>query len=370
MASCSISAAWQSRYDSSLRCSTTSGGDVTALTLTVPARPPARVPGPVRKGCFRMSKRLVVAVLAVLATVGTATPMAPAAADTQPTTEGRYAIGVRTETFVDTSRPTSPNNDYPGAPTRTLVTTVWYPAQGTPGSPEQPNAPAVDHMRFPLLVFSHGFTASGPAYAFMLRRIASAGFVVAAPTFPLSNGAAPGGPFLRDYVNQPADVSFVIDQMLRLEADDHSPYADLIRRHRIATAGHSLGGITTLGLLNDCCIDPRIDAYIPMSGIELPFPGGAFTFQRKAPVLLVHGDQDGTVPFAGSFRVFADARRPKYLLELLNGSHVPFGGGQGDAIVDSVLHFLDRYLNHRDGSIHALLDDGNVPGVSKLFQGR
>ena len=318
-----------------------------------------------------MRTRVGVAVVAVLAAIGAGVPAAPAgAADSRRlATEGSYAVGVRTETFVDRSRPTSANGTYPGAPTRTLVTTIWYPAEGSPRPDEQPNAPAYDDRRFPLLVFSHGFTASGPAYGLLLRRIASAGFVVAAPTFPLSNGQAPGGPFLRDYVNQPADVSFVIDQLLRLDDDDDSPYADLLRRHRIATAGHSLGGITTLGLLNDCCIDRRIDAFIPMSGIELPFPGGDFTYERKAPLLLVHGDQDGTVPFAGSLLAFADARRPKYLLQLINGSHVPFGPAQGEIIVTSVVHFLDRYLNHRR-SLHALLEDGNVPGVAALFQDR
>jgi predicted dienelactone hydrolase len=317
-----------------------------------------------------MVKRVLVAVVAVLAAVGTGVPTAPAGASSKPlATEDTYGVGVRTETFVDRSRPTNANGSYPGAPTRTLPTTIWYPAEGTPGPTEQPDAPAYDDRRFPLLVFSHGFTASGPAYGLLLRRIASAGFVVAAPTFPLSNGQAPGGPLLRDYVNQPADVSFVIDQMLRLDNDDDSPYADLLRRKRIAAAGHSLGGITTLGLLNDCCIDRRIDAYIPMSGVELPFPGGTYERERKAPVLLVHGDQDGTVPFGGSLNVFAEARRPKYLLQLINGSHVPFAPVQAEIIVTSAVHFLDRYLNGRS-SLHALLEDGNVPGVAALFQDR
>jgi dipeptidyl aminopeptidase/acylaminoacyl peptidase len=309
-----------------------------------------------------MRKRLSVVVLAVLATVATGVPTTPAGA--APADEGRYAVGVRTETFVDASRPTSANGTYPGAPDRTLVTTVWYPAKGTPGPSEQRDAPAADGRRYPLLVFSHGFTANGPAYGLLLRRIASAGFVVAAPTFPLSSGAAPGGPRLVDYVNQPADVSFVIDEMLRLDRQRSSPYAGLVRRQRIAAAGHSLGGVTTIGLLNDCCIDRRIDAFIPMSGIQIGFPDGDFSYDRKAPLLLVHGEDDETVPYAGSLDVFAEARRPKYLLTLIDGSHVPFATAQAEAIVTSMVHFLDRYLNGREGSIRLLLEDGDVPGVA------
>ena len=75
------------------------------------------------------------------------------------------------------------------------------------------------------------------------------------------------------------------------------------------------------------------------------------------------------MPFAGSFDVFAEARRPKYLLQLVNGSHVPFGPPYGDIVVTSVVHFLDKYLNHRS-SIRALLEDGNVPGVANLFAAR
>jgi dienelactone hydrolase len=320
-----------------------------------------------------MRRLVVTAVLAALVAVGTGVPAAPSGAAAPAgslSSEGSYALGVRTETFVDTTRPTNANGTYPGAPTRTLVTTIWYPTAGPPGGPEQPDAPAYEGRRFPLLVFSHGFTASGPIYGFLLRRIASAGFVVAAPTFPLSNGQAPGGPRIADVLSQPADVSFVIDELLRLDADPTSPYAGLLRRHRIATGGHSLGGVTTLGLLNDCCIDRRIDAYIPMSGIAVPFPNGAYSYDRRAPLLLVHGEDDATVPYAGSLHVFDEARRPTFLLALIDGSHVPFGGGQGDAIVTSVIHFLDRYLNHRRGSIDALVEDGNVPGVSALVPGQ
>jgi hypothetical protein len=48
---------------------------------------------------------------------------------------------------------------------------------------------------------------------------------------------------------------------------------------------------------------------------------------------------------------------------------VPFAPVQAEIIVTSAVHFLDRYLNGRS-SLHALLEDGNVPGVAALFQDR
>jgi fermentation-respiration switch protein FrsA (DUF1100 family) len=324
-----------------------------------------------------MNKRVAMVAVAVLAVVGAGVPASPAGSSggaapdrRQPSVEGRYAVGVRTETFVDRSRPTDANGSYAGAPERTLVTTVWYPTPGEPGGPEVLDGPAIGGRRFPLLVWAHGFTASGPAYGLLLRRLASAGYVVAAPTFPLSSGGAPGGPRLVDYVHQPSDVSFVIDEMLRLDADPASHWGSVLWRRRVAAGGHSLGAITTLGLLNSCCGDPRIDAYLPASGIELPFPNGAYPADRRAPILLVHGDADETVPFGGSLRAFATAAGPKYLLNLLGGSHVPFDGPRAAPIVATMLHFLDRYLKEVPGSIRGMVRDGNVPGVARLDRGQ
>jgi hypothetical protein len=46
-----------------------------------------------------------------------------------------YAVGMRSYTFVDRSRPTSANGSFPGAPTRTLPTLLLYPAVGDPNGP-------------------------------------------------------------------------------------------------------------------------------------------------------------------------------------------------------------------------------------------
>src|SRR5204863_2931932 len=49
---------------------------------------------------------------------------------------GKYAVGLRTETFVDSTRPTENV-----AATRTLKTAIYYPAQGAPTDNPTPTAP-------------------------------------------------------------------------------------------------------------------------------------------------------------------------------------------------------------------------------------
>ena len=71
--------------------------------------------------------------------------------------------------------------------------------------------------RYPLIVFGHGFASTPGSYSSLLRAWASAGYVVAAPVFPLGNAHAPGGPSEADLVNQPRDMSFFISRLLRLD---------------------------------------------------------------------------------------------------------------------------------------------------------
>jgi predicted dienelactone hydrolase len=296
-----------------------------------------------------MPRRVFLSIVCVALFV-VASPIAPAVATPQRT----YLVAATTLTFVDTSRPTMANGSYPGAPTRTLPTLVLYPTGAQPSKP------------FPLVVFSHGFTASGPAYQFLLQKWAAHGYVIAAPTFPLSNGAAPGGPTIGDYPNQPGDVSFVITSMLKVNRDPHSPLHGLINANRIGVAGHSLGAITTLGVAyNSAVADPRIDAAIPISGIVLPFGNGTTFTGISTPLLLIHGDHDQTVPYGSSVYSFAHASPPKFFETLQGSPHTPFLGPWAPAIDNTVLAFLDKYLKH-NASDNDIVRAANVPGLSSL----
>lgn len=307
----------------------------------------------------------VVVVAALLLPPGAATASARPSKRARPATE--HAVGSQDAVFVDASRKTDANGTFAGAPNRTLPVLILYPANGTPGGAITKSAPPARRAGpFPLIVFSHGFLASGPAYAeVLLRRIAAHGYVVAAPTFPLSNGKAPGGPKLKDYENQPADVSFVIDEMLKMNRSKGA-LQGLVAPKEIGAVGHSLGAITTLGVtFNSPGNDKRIKAAVPMSGIQLPFPGGTWTWPR-VPLLLIHGDHDDTVPYVGSTRAYSESKAPKFLLTLLNAPHIPFGAPWVDVIVRSTDNFLDRYLRHDKHALKRLERAGTVPTVSTL----
>src|SRR5262245_26740788 len=108
-----------------------------------------------------------------------------------------HAVGVVAETFVDKSRPTAANGDCAKIPSRTLPTTISYPAVQPNGAPDTSGGP------YPLVVFSHGFGATAATYAALAEYLASRGYVVAVPTFPLSSGDSPCGAIAGDFVHQP-----------------------------------------------------------------------------------------------------------------------------------------------------------------------
>lgn len=311
---------------------------------------------------------------------GTAKTARPHPTTTHPTTSGRrpttaaaaphaYAVGKRTETFVDTTRPTPPNGTFAGAPSRSLLTTIYYPATGRPDAPVTADVP-VDHVGgpFPLILFSHGVTARGILYEGLIKLWVRAGYVVAAPDYPLSNLRSPGGATIKDVGQQPADATFVINQVLALDTNAGG-LDGIIDSHRIGDAGHSLGAVTTLGLsYSTCCSDTRIKAAVSMSGVAIL---GTSTFfeTNNPPLLLLHGDADETVAYSGSVDAFRRAHAPKYFVTILGGKHSPAFGGFDESpaslVVDhSTLDFFDIYLKGRKSELAKLRTDAQVAGVS------
>lgn len=318
------------------------------------------------------SVALVVGALG--ATVWSAPPAAPdtvaARVQSKAAPMGTYAVGRVEQTFVDDSRPTKAKQGFEGAPNRTLHTTIYYPARGKAGEAVTPDAtPDRKHGPYPMILYSHGHNSFGAEFEPLLRQWASAGYVIAAPDYPLSNKYTPGGADASDLGEQPADAHFVIDRMLASSSKRSGQLSHLVDANHIGASGHSLGALTTYSLVYEtCCADKRIKAAAPMSGVAGDAP--AFFSGISTPLLAEHGDADTTIPYPAGAGTFAKAGPPKFFLTLIGGAHTPPYRGAADPAPTAVAHvtldFFDRYLKNDRGALEQLRHDANQPGVATL----
>lgn len=245
------------------------------------------------------------------------------------------------------------------------MTYVRYPALAGATSAAAMPAPGP----FPLVVFAHGYDVTPATYAALLDSWARAGYVVAAPLFPLTNPHAPGGPDEADVVNQPADVSFVVSSLLAASARP-GPLLGLIDPRHIAVAGQSDGAETALAVADSRRDrDARVSAALILSGAEMSGIGG-YSFASGGPALLaVQGTDDVFNEPRFTYAYFRAARRPKYLLRLLGAGHLPpYTTEQPQlAVVERVTHaFLDGYLKGSTSARAELAPLGNVKRSATL----
>ncbi|WP_152990777.1 alpha/beta hydrolase family protein [Sphaerimonospora mesophila] len=258
----------------------------------------------------------------------TATPAAASASEPSgtpylPKPTGEHAVGTTALYLKDTSRP---DPWVPEMKVRELMVSLWYPAKspgrhraqymtpkesqllledgGITGVPldvlsrTRTNAftdakPAGKKHGLPLIVLSPGHSKPRSELTSLAEDLASRGYVVAAIDHTYENVATtfPDGrvttcvtckikkepAWWEQLVNsRAADVSFVLDQL----TGSHPKWkgARLINRSRIAMAGHSIGGASSIAaMLRDSRIRAGIDidgstyASIPASGLSRPF---------------------------------------------------------------------------------------------------
>ena len=221
---------------------------------------------------------------------------------------GPFAVGERDFTFVDNSRPTKSNNDYPGASSRTLAATIWFP-----------EAAAGPH---PLIVYSHGFMSTRSGGDYITRALASHGYVVVSADFPLTNFSAPGGPDVSDVDQQPGDVAFLLDSIQDLGAD--KPFDGNIDSERIGAVGLSLGGLTTtLATFHPRLRDPRIRAAVSIAGPASMFTARFFD-TTATPFLMIAGTTDAIVDYTANAAIVPARARTGALLSIAGGAHTSF----------------------------------------------
>ncbi len=252
---------------------------------------------------------------------------------------------------------------------------------------------------FPVIIFSHGLGGSRDGYEYLGRHWASCGYVSVHVQHLGSDSAvwqdAPMGEKmqamqrstmnLQNAVNRPQDVSFAIDQMTKLNAEE-GPFRGRLDLERVAVAGHSFGAYTTLAVAGEVfetpgrgelsAVDPRVKAAIAMSS---PVPvlkarwDTAFA-KIRIPIFHMTGTKDdmpiGTSK-APERRVPYDRINlaDQYLLTFEGGDHMTFagripvvgGGEKGEEfralVLMSSTAFWDAYLKG-DAKAKAWLTNG------------
>lgn len=247
---------------------------------------------------------------------GSATP--------DPAADGPYAVGT---TSVRFERPSSTTGE-----TRVLDTMIWYPAAaGSSGEAFQGglrDVAVADGGPFPLLMFSHGSCGSPGQSKFLVTRLASYGFVVAAPPHPGNTIAdAPSvdrclNPvnLVDSYRNRPADIERALDGVLELNASD-ARFSGRIDETRIGVAGHSFGGQTAVRV---AATDPRIDTLLALAPGSTALVLGQAE-QLRIPTMLQAGENDSIATFdAQQAPLWEHLPEPKFLVEILNTGHFAF----------------------------------------------
>ena len=264
---------------------------------------------------------------------------------------GPFPVGVRTAALHDSTRD------------RALPTEIWYPAHdvhrgedlgaatqdrysiliGLPGVPQdavRDAAPAPG--RFPLVLFSHGYSGHRRQSAFWTTHLASHGYVVAAADHTGNTTkeiieqtlAAQTGktvPSLLDNVvsslgERPDDVRFVLAQMLDGAAGPLAPHIDT---EHVGMTGHSFGGWTTLTTVHR---EPRIGAAVvlaPAGGFAPAAPNPLaetveLAWEREVPTLFLAAALENVLSPASVVDLYERTRDPKRLLVLENADHFHF----------------------------------------------
>jgi predicted dienelactone hydrolase len=165
-----------------------------------------------------------------------------------------YKVGITQRAFIPAG-----NYNWRGAKTHALISVIWYPADsnsiekpiriGSPDTPianggnAAPNANVYSqHLKYPLIVLSHGTGGSALMMGWLGTCLAAQGYIVAAVNHPGNNGLEPytwqGFSLWWERAN---DLTNVINFMT-----SDSVFGQLIDPNRIGAAGFSLGGYTMI----------------------------------------------------------------------------------------------------------------------------
>ncbi len=210
---------------------------------------------------------------------------------------------------------------------RPLPTTLWYLSG--------PDGTGMATGKHPVVLFSHGLGGLPEQFTPLATAWAQAGYVVAAPTYPHTNGHlkhADAG----DIPRQPADAAYVLK---KITTGDLAAHLD---GDHVAAVGFSAGATTTLGLFREGH-SRSLRAGISVAGRR---PSSAFG-GPAAPMLFLHGDEDPVVPIDAGRAAFDAVPWPKTFVVVHGAGHGQYlNPGQPDYPATSarILKFLEEHV--------------------------
>jgi len=296
--------------------------------------------------------------------------------------DGAASVGYR---ILDT------DHTLDGQQTR-ITTALWYPTETQPKEhvysedKKVRGRVAVDAPmkagKWPLLLFSHGYSGGGIGSVEITEAFAAHGWIVASPDHHDAvmsvriRGASQGNlisalqqlkekPFTEEnYRYRPQEVRAVLNAVLERE--------DLnIDKDRIALMGHSMGGWSVMKVAMD---EPRIKAAVLLSMGELNWLFGKRKYFEadqlaalKIPTVYFFGSKEAAQNPQGAYARFCyeHSPAPTYLVEIPDANHFVYNskaiamlsGGtprQFESIQETMRAFLDRHVLQRDVTVPAL----------------
>lgn len=199
---------------------------------------------------------------------------------------------------------------------------------------------AVASGKFPLVAFTHGYSGFRNQSTFLTTRLASWGFVVAAPEL-LDNDltAVLSGKKAADSGADLAEVSATIALLGRQSAASSGPFAGHVDMSKVAAIGHSLGGAASEAVAT---ADPAVTTFIGMAGATVGSFGetstGPGSKVPNKPGLLMVGTTDLVASPAGIAKAYDAMTVPKRLVTLAGYGHLVFadvcqiGASQGGLV--------------------------------------
>jgi predicted dienelactone hydrolase len=271
----------------------------------------------------------------------------------------------------------------PPTPTQdvAVVRYVWHDEARKRDVPVKIYYPAKGNGPFPIIIFSHGLGGSREGYEYLGRYWAGCGYVSVHlqhlgsddSVWRDAGGLAAGADAIKksaadvsNAINRTQDVSFGIDQMMKLNTAADSPLKGKLDTAEIGMSGHSFGGWTTTAIAGEdfgegkpSLGDPRVKAAVSMSAPVPPPAQREHAFEKiTIPIFYMTGTLDdspiGETKAAERRIPFDKTSHAETCLVIFNGAdHMTFSGhllprdsdtGFQSLICAGSVAFWDAYL--------------------------